>query len=77
MGKILKNVNTISRLVVCCVVFQLFVKAEAQDRVTGRTFATRSYKGERSIMVVLLRATWCGTFAFTVRQRAAVHQSQG
>ena len=42
MEKILKNVNTISRLVVCCVVFQLFVKAEAQDRVTGRTFATRS-----------------------------------
>ncbi|MCK5465408.1 MAG: hypothetical protein KAI95_20415, partial [Bacteroidales bacterium] len=42
MQKNLIYVNTISRLVVCCVVFQLFVKAEAQDRVTGRTFATRS-----------------------------------
>jgi gamma-glutamyltranspeptidase/glutathione hydrolase len=42
MGKILKNVNTISRLVLCFIVLQLFVGAEAQDRVTGRTFATRS-----------------------------------
>jgi gamma-glutamyltranspeptidase/glutathione hydrolase len=42
MGKILKNVNTISRMVICCIVLQLFVRAEAQDRVTGRTFATRS-----------------------------------
>ena len=43
MGKTLKNVNAINRVVIiCCIVFQLFVNAEAQDRVTGRTFATRS-----------------------------------
>jgi gamma-glutamyltranspeptidase/glutathione hydrolase len=42
MGKTSKSVNTISRVVVCCIVLQFFVKAEAQDRITGRTFATRS-----------------------------------
>jgi gamma-glutamyltranspeptidase/glutathione hydrolase len=43
MGRIFKNVNAINRVVIiCCIVFQLFVNAEAQDRVTGRTFATRS-----------------------------------
>ncbi len=42
MGKILINVNTISRVVICCILLQLFVRVEAQDRVTGRTFATRS-----------------------------------
>ena len=42
MGKILKNVNTISRVVIWCIVFQLFVNAKAQDRVTGRIFTTRS-----------------------------------
>ncbi len=42
MGKILINVNTFSRVVICCILLQLFVRIEAQDRVTGRTFATRS-----------------------------------
>ena len=42
MEKTLKKVNMISRLAICCIVLQLFVRAEAQDRVTGRTFATRS-----------------------------------
>ena len=42
MGKILKNVNTTGRLVACCLVLLLTDKAEAQDRITGRTFATRS-----------------------------------
>ena len=42
MEKILENVSTISRVVICCIILQLVVRAEAQDRVTGRTFATRS-----------------------------------
>jgi gamma-glutamyltranspeptidase/glutathione hydrolase len=42
MGKILNNVNTINRVVTCCIILQLFMGAEAQDRITGRTFATRS-----------------------------------
>ncbi len=42
MGKIIKNVNAISALLICCFLLQLFGRAEAQDRVTGKTFATRS-----------------------------------
>ncbi len=42
MGKFFNKFNTISRVVICCIVLQLFVRAEAQDRVTGHTFATRS-----------------------------------
>lgn len=42
MGKIIKNVNTISSVLICCFLLQLFGRAEAQDRVTGKTFATRS-----------------------------------
>jgi len=42
MGKIIKNVNATSSVLICCFLLQLFVRVEAQDRVTGRTFATRS-----------------------------------
>jgi gamma-glutamyltranspeptidase/glutathione hydrolase len=42
MGKILSIARTVSRVIICCMAVQLFVRAEAQDRVTGRTFATRS-----------------------------------
>lgn len=42
MKKYLKNVNTIPRLLIYGVVILLFMNIEAQDRVTGRAFATRS-----------------------------------
>jgi len=42
MEKILKNVNMLSRLLIGCLAMQLFVRAAAQDRVTGHTFTTRS-----------------------------------
>jgi gamma-glutamyltranspeptidase/glutathione hydrolase len=42
MGKILINVNTMFRAAVICIAVQVFLPAQAQDRITGRTFATRS-----------------------------------
>ena len=42
MGKFFIRFNTISRVVICFFVLQLFVRAEAQDRITGHSFATRS-----------------------------------
>ena len=42
MKSILKNVNTAGRILMCLMMAQLFIRAEAQDRVTGKTFATRS-----------------------------------
>jgi gamma-glutamyltranspeptidase/glutathione hydrolase len=42
MEKNLINVNAAGRLVFCCLVLLLAGRAGAQDRITGRTFATRS-----------------------------------
>ncbi len=42
MRNILKNVNTAARVLICLAFVQFFLSATAQDRITGKTFATRS-----------------------------------
>ncbi len=42
MGKCLINVNTMFRAAVICMTWQIFLPIQAQDRISGRTFATRS-----------------------------------